>query len=801
MRFRFTPLFLVLLALSFSACEKRIERSENLVDYLPSNPGVVIKIANLETAKKDFENSSLYNELSHPLLYEFIKLYPEFVASLKPQYPSAISFKKSSDTTHYTIITKYHPEVFQFDSVAPPTNKKYKKQTIDIIKRDERPHYSTVLDSVFVISSSEKLIENIVDGTLPESDPLRKAFQLNQTAELSSIFTLEPLQIDSTQIQLGTQAAMALDILPKGAMATGVLIDRDSLPSLLSIFEGLVPQRNQIAQVLPVSAKQARVVTFQDAQLLSNNLQTFHKDSIALPSFFDAVVEIGSIETSSGSSMVVRSVDPDITQEELNTGLNELSEFREIKLFRFTEGASLFERFYPILENPSPNILFVWEDFFIFSESQESAKDIITAIKNGSVLEKSTVYEEALPELSQASSFLVYNMQGQIDAWMAPFLSTEEGTVSKHPFVSLQLSSDRDFAHVNLVCKELNGSKKQVSGVVTQLFSESLDAPILMEPQFFTNHRTKGKDMVVQDIENRLYLISSSGKVLWKKRLDGPILGDIQEVDILRNGKKQLAFATPKSFQVIDRNGNTVNPFPKKFRDPITQPLAVFDYDNKRKYRFVVTQGKEVHMYDSKGKTVTGFTFKKAQSNIVLPPQHIRMRTKDYLLIAEENGKLNILSRVGKVRVRTGKTFNFSDMPIAKEGDNFALITKEKTKVSISQTGKVTSQSLDVSDNYQFKILGNTKVTLDDNLLRINGKLVELPYGIYTEPIILNSNRGTFIAITETQENKLYVIDKSGTILDGFPVYGTSVADIAIVKGKIWVTAAVGESEIAAYSL
>ena len=60
--------------------------------------------------------------------------------------------------------------------------------------------------------------------------------------------------------------------------------------------------------------------------------------------------------------------------------------------------------------------------------------------------------------------------------------------------------------------------------------------------------------------------------------------------------------------------------------------------------------------------------------------------------------------------------------------------------------------------------------------MRINGILVELPYGIYTKPSISIVNQKEYISITETQENKIYVYSKSGNLLHGFPVYGTSIA-------------------------
>ena len=64
------------------------------------------------------------------------------------------------------------------------------------------------------------------------------------------------------------------------------------------------------------------------------------------------------------------------------------------------------------------------------------------------------------------------------------------------------------------------------------------------------------------------------------------------------------------------------------------------------------------------------------------------------------------------------------------------------------------------------------------NLMRINGVLIELPFGIYTAPTISIVNRKTYISITETQENKVYVYNKSGNLLSGFPVYGTSIIDL-----------------------
>ncbi len=225
---------------------------------------------------------------------------------------------------------------------------------------------------------------------------------------------------------------------------------------------------------------------------------------------------------------------------------------------------------------------------------------------------------------------------------------------------------------------------------------------------------------------------------------------------------------------ILDRNGKDVKSFPLKFKDEITQPLSVFDYDNNHTYRFVIVQDKELLLYDKTGKLVRGFGFNKTKSEIVQPPSHIRMGNKDYILVAEKNGKLNILSRVGKSRVSVSKTFDFSEIPVTQEDNTFVVITKENTKERISEKGTVSSLKLDVGSNYWFSTLGTLKTTLDDNLLRINGKLVELPIGLYSKPALFSINRKTYIGITETQEKKVYLYNKDGNLMEGFPVYGSS---------------------------
>jgi len=176
--------------------------------------------------------------------------------------------------------------------------------------------------------------------------------------------------------------------------------------------------------------------------------------------------------------------------------------------------------------------------------------------------------------------------------------------------------------------------------------------------------------------------------------------------------------------------------------------------------------------------------------------------SKDYIAITEDNGKLHLVSRTGKERVNTKETFNFSETPVQKEGNQFVVITNDNKKKTITTAGSVSTKKLNVSNAYTFQMFGKTKVTLDDYLLRINGLLIELPLGIYTTPKLITLKGTPYILITETQENKVYLYTtKDRKLVDGFPIYGKGLASINKHNNKLLIATKGDKNELLLYSI
>ena len=112
--------------------------------------------------------------------------------------------------------------------------------------------------------------------------------------------------------------------------------------------------------------------------------------------------------------------------------------------------------------------------------------------------EMKNVPNEQKKEFGQKVNDLKQAAEGRFNT-ISTLLKTEIAPVSfkKYPIAILQFNYDRDFAHVNFVCKEASTSNsKKIAGKVTQINSIQLENELLNNPTFFSNHRTGGKDVL-----------------------------------------------------------------------------------------------------------------------------------------------------------------------------------------------------------------------------------------------------------------------------------------------------------------
>lgn len=179
-----------------------------------------------------------------------------------------------------------------------------------------------------------------------------------------------------------------------------------------------------------------------------------------------------------------------------------------------------------------------------------------------------------------------------------------------------------------------------------------VQAPLSRSPQVVTNHTNGSREILIQDDLYRLHLIGSTGRVLWTRELDGPILGTVHQIDRFSNGKLQLLFNTAGTIQLIDRNGQDVQGFPVKPAHRAAAPLSVFDYDNNGDHRILVplVDG-TIENRGADGRQVAGWEGARTGYS-THPAVHLRIHTKDHLVLVDTSGVVHVLDRRGTVRER-----------------------------------------------------------------------------------------------------------------------------------------------------
>ena len=148
-----------------------------------------------------------------------------------------------------------------------------------------------------------------------------------------------------------------------------------------------------------------------------------------------------------------------------------------------------------------------------------------------------------------------------------------------------------------------------------------------------------------------------------------------------------MIFRTKNNLYVIDRNGKNVAPYPVKFEGKNPKKLSVFDYENNRNYRFLIVNDNQIKMVDKNANLVKGFKFSETNNKIINHVKHFRIQGKDYIIVQEINGKLYILDRRGKERIKLNKKINLSKNELFVYQNSFITIDNRGNLIEIDISG------------------------------------------------------------------------------------------------------------------
>jgi len=784
-------------------CEQAPSTSTNLIHLIPQKSAAIVRIPDWEDFEASLQVNAPINLLKETQLNQRLSAYAALFQHFEPQDDTYLSFVAlGDDDFDLALITKNHPKLISKDSSFSQQVQTYDYEgtTINSVAINDDYLHFFKKDAFFIASTSKLVLENAILQNNTGRDPIDASLeQMIKTSNSSSPnlyikgsyykrilkHTIPQLKFQSSQTPFNW-LALDIDLDNKDALNfSGVLTSSQDGNQTLDLLNGFKPASSKLLAVAPAQSRAVVSFNFSDWETYKENLAAKRNASakeftVADEAFFKSIDEVAVVYTQTNQLLLAHSGNVSASELALAPISTEIERFRDLPIYQVSDSTFL-EGAYKELLNPGIKHYYGFvENHLVFTNTLTNLKDFIANYQNDVTLKNTVGFSELSKKMSDASTLSYYGNTEILSGYISEKLSKKQGKIlnqidfTDYPAVMLQLVQADDFTYVNALTHKI--SAKTEASQIVQVASVTLDKDLLNAPQMLHNYRTKGQNILVQDISNTLYHINASGKIEWKKELDGPILGEIQQVDLYKNGRLQYAFTTPSHFYIIASDGTIVEPFDKDYSE-ITQPLAVFDYDGSRDYRFIITQGSALTMLDREGKKVKGFTYTQAPSTLKNVPQHIRFGTKDYIVIQLENGQLEILNRRGETRIKTTETFAFSDQPVFEKANNFLVFEKNGTLASISQSGKITRTQLQSGSDTQYDRLQKTEAILTPEQLSINNKKITIDLGIYKGLQVLKAKNTYYVTLTDLQNNKVYVYGSDGNLLPNFPVYGASELD------------------------
>jgi hypothetical protein len=445
----------------------------------------------------------------------------------------------------------------------------------------------------------------------------------------------------------------------------------------------------------------------------------------------------------------------------------------------------------------------------ILSEQLEDIKQFVDDIDQENVWGKSVSFNKFLESTlleANVSMYvntpLVWNaISKKLNPRWQKLISENQSLLKSFELGAIQFSHLNESFYTNATWTYSGDGSLKEGGQQTRKSDRlvgNLNYSIISSPFVLQSHVNRKDEVLVQDSLYTLYHFSSDGKVLWQASLDGPIIGKISQVDLFKNGKLQFFFATARNLHVIDRLGNYVAPFPAATQVKDLEFASIVDYDNSKKYRFLLTdKAGKLWMYDREVQNLDGWRPRNVENGLFTPARHHRIRGKDYIVAIRKDGWAYLMNRRGELV--KGFPLNLDARP---DGDyyveignsiattNFVCVSKDGFRLKFNLEGKLLSRETLVKPSFetQFSLITEQRgksylIKRQDpkrlTLLNEDDEEIFSNDFIGTSPVSIQyydfGAGKVYVAVTDLAQDVSFIYSGKGVLLTPTPIEGKSI--------------------------
>ncbi|MEL6917802.1 MAG: ribonuclease HII, partial [Bacteroidota bacterium] len=318
MKFR---IVLILATVLILGCKKEKNTTVPLLDYIPKNSSIVIKINDLNVFRSEIKNNDFINKLRETGTYKTISDKLKGLGHLQTSGESLLAFSEMGrENFEFTYVATKSPDLFTLDNVADKAietliyeNKNFIKYTLE-----GAIFYSMEIDDKVVISSSQLLLENLVrnKGSIKKHPTFQQLYKVSNTGKSASVFVhssnnnslLVSSLVESSPVEISQFAdwiSLDLNMGQEYIRLNGLGIANDSLKNYVNLFKDTRPMANTTPSFAPLNANGILSHTFDDYGKFAKNQQSYLDRSTVMDTIFNTVEEIGFIYMSGEKAVIL----------------------------------------------------------------------------------------------------------------------------------------------------------------------------------------------------------------------------------------------------------------------------------------------------------------------------------------------------------------------------------------------------------------------------------------------------------------------------------------------------------------
>ena len=489
--------------------------------------------------------------------------------------------------------------------------------------------------------------------------------------------------------------------------------------------------------------------------------------------------------------------------------------FKNHMIYRANVGKVMNIWLNPLLDPAILSNFTIIDDYICFAESHTILEKFLDRKLNNDLLKEIPAYLELDDNiLDQASLSFYCNSRSLLD-YLPEVLTTDYlplftpilDSLKKFQSIAVQLSSEGRMFFTNLLV-HFNPKTTDEGPMVWQT---ALDTLVAGTPQITRSNTGQGFAVLVTDTNNTLYKIDAAGKIRWKKKLYGRVLGTFHDIRIKDHDSLFYLFNTANHLYLIRSDGEIAQRFPMKFPVRASNGLCLKKSVHTGEYEVIIAfRNNRIYNFNLTGQLVDGWQSPTVIEEVTTPISHISL---GYLFITSKDGTVLITDQNGVERITPEKSFSNSPNSafyVNRTNPKAPFLTTDPDGyvIYLNRNGKTSRVSFNAfSPNHYFlyeDIMGDGTpefIFFDNNTIYYYNRFFNLIY-FYTfrhdvspPHLIKTLSDKIFIGIVSPTTNEVFLFDRHGYVEIESGVQGTTPFDIGTLEREYKLNLVIGSGK------